>query len=122
MELESARRQNIPVIVIINADYQWGMEAPGQIMDFGSRDAMVGITHHPIRYDKIALAMDCHGEFVEDAEEIKPALKRAVESGLPSVIQVVGDVEASTWPPGLMLFFRVFTGEGVAEEGAEAAH
>ena len=122
MELESARRQNIPVIVIINADYQWGMEAPGQIMDFGSRDAMVGITHHHIRYDKIAQAMDCHGEYVEDAKEIKPALQRAVESGLPSVVQVEGDVEASTWPPGLMLFFRVFTGEPPMEEGSEATH
>ena len=122
MELESARRQNIPIIVIINADYQWGMEAPGQIMDFGGRDAMVGVTHYPIRYDKIAQAMDCHGEFVEDAREIKPALKRAVESGLPAIIQVAGDVEASTWPPGLMLFFRVFTGEGPIEEGAEETH
>ena len=120
MELESARRQNIPIIVIINADYQWGMEAPGQIMDFGGRDAMVGVTHYPIRYDRIAQAMDCHGEYVEDATEIKPALKRAVDSGLPAVIHVVGDVEASTWAPHLMLFFRVFTGEGPMEEGAEA--
>lgn len=112
MELETARRHNVPIIVIVNVDYQWGMEAPSQLDIIGyNPEAMVGIRHHPIRYDKIAQAMDCHGEYVEDAREIKPALKRAMESGLPSVIHVVADVEANTRPLGVDLFLSVFTGE-----------
>jgi thiamine pyrophosphate-dependent acetolactate synthase large subunit-like protein len=35
--------------------------------------------------------MGCHGEHVEQADELIPALKRAFASGKPAVINVVGD-------------------------------
>ncbi|MBI5115539.1 thiamine pyrophosphate-binding protein [Candidatus Poribacteria bacterium] len=115
MEMETAKREKLPIVVIINCDYQWGMEAPGQIMEFGGPEFMVGVAHYPIRYDKIAQAMDCHGEYVDNVKDLRPALRRAVESGLPSVIHVVTNKEANTWPPGLAHFARVYTGETPAE-------
>jgi len=36
--------------------------------------------------------MGCHGEQVETAEQIIPALERAFKSGKPALINVVGDV------------------------------
>jgi acetolactate synthase-1/2/3 large subunit len=111
MELETAKREKLPIIVIINCDYQWGMEAPGQIMEFGGPEHMVGVAHYPIRYDKIAQAMDCHGEYVENVNDLRPALGRALDSGEPSVIHVVTNKEANTWPPGLIEFARVYSGE-----------
>jgi acetolactate synthase-1/2/3 large subunit len=115
MEMETAKREKLPIIVIINCDYQWGMEAPGQIMEFGGPENMVGVAHYPIRYDKIAQAMDCYGEYVDNVNNLKPALERALKSGEPSVIHVVTNKEANTWPPGLMEFARVYTGEKAAE-------
>ncbi|GAB4338367.1 MAG: thiamine pyrophosphate-binding protein [Candidatus Abyssubacteria bacterium] len=111
MELETAKREKLPIIVIINCDYQWGMEAPGQIMEFGGPEFMVGVAHYPIRYDKIAQAMDCHGEYVENVHELRPALERALGSGEPAVVHVVTNKEANTWPPGLIEFARVYSGE-----------
>jgi thiamine pyrophosphate-dependent acetolactate synthase large subunit-like protein len=36
--------------------------------------------------------MGCHGEHVETAEQIIPALERAFKSGKPAMINVLGDV------------------------------
>jgi thiamine pyrophosphate-dependent acetolactate synthase large subunit-like protein len=44
-----------------------------------------------IRYDKIAQELGCHGEHVEKPDEIVPALRRALASGKPALINVVGD-------------------------------
>ena len=35
--------------------------------------------------------MGCHGEHVERPEEFRPALERALASGKPALINVVGD-------------------------------
>jgi thiamine pyrophosphate-dependent acetolactate synthase large subunit-like protein len=55
--------------------------------------------------------MDCHGEYVENVNDLRPALGRALDSGEPSVIHVVTNKEANTWPPGLIEFARVYSGE-----------
>ena len=46
---------------------------------------------HEIRYDKVFAEMGCHGEHVETAEQIIPALERAFKSGKPAMINVIGD-------------------------------
>jgi acetolactate synthase-1/2/3 large subunit len=48
------------------------------------------------RYDKMAEAMGGYGELVEKPEEIQPAIRRALGSGKPSVVNVILD------PKGLM--------------------
>ena len=54
-----------------------------------------------IFYDQVAQAMGCFGERVEDPREITPALKRAVESGKPAVLDVIVDRWANLNPPDL---------------------
>jgi thiamine pyrophosphate-dependent acetolactate synthase large subunit-like protein len=44
-----------------------------------------------IRYDRIFQELGCHGEHVETPDQIVPALRRALDSGKPAVINVVGD-------------------------------
>ena len=46
------------------------------------------------RYDKMAEVFGAHGEFVERAQDIRPALERAVKSGKPAVVNVVTDPSA----------------------------
>ena len=52
----------------------------------------------PTRYDKIVEGMGGHGEFVEDPEDIGPAIQRAIDSGLPACVNVLTDPEVG---PGL---------------------
>jgi acetolactate synthase-1/2/3 large subunit len=44
-----------------------------------------------VRYDKIFAEMGCHTELVTEAEQIRPALERAFNSGKPAVINAVPD-------------------------------
>jgi acetolactate synthase-1/2/3 large subunit len=56
------------------------------------------------RYDLVAEALGCHGELVEQPEQLRPALERAQESGLPALIQVMVHPDANLAPPGLLVF------------------
>jgi acetolactate synthase-1/2/3 large subunit len=98
-ELETAFREKLPFICVINCDYRWGMEVPGQARAFGAGN-LVGIDHSRPRYDQVAKGFGCFGAYVEDPTEIRPALEAAAKSGLPAVIQVVVDQEANVYPPG----------------------
>jgi acetolactate synthase-1/2/3 large subunit len=44
-----------------------------------------------IRYDRIFTELGCHGEHVEKPAELRPALERALNSGKPAVVNVIGD-------------------------------
>ncbi len=96
-ELETLRRLELPVIIIVANDRAYGMIKAGQQLLYKSR--YVGVDFHDARLDKIAKAMGCHGERVEKPEDIKPALRRAVESNLPAVIDVLVDPEINLLPP-----------------------
>jgi acetolactate synthase-1/2/3 large subunit len=102
-ELETAFREKLPFVCVVNCDYRWGMEVPGQIQAFGA-DNLVGVDHSRARYDQVAEGFGCFGVYVEDPAEIRPALEAAQQSGLPAVIQVVVDQEANVHPPGLVEF------------------
>ena len=43
------------------------------------------------RYDEAAKAFGCHGEYVEQPDNIRPAIERAFASGKPAVVNVVTD-------------------------------
>jgi acetolactate synthase-1/2/3 large subunit len=86
VELDTARRHNTPFVIVVDNNCAWGMVLVGQEMVYGRT---VGTKLSPAtRYDKLAQAFDCYGELVTDPTEIKPAIKRAFDSGLPAVIDV----------------------------------
>ena len=41
------------------------------------------------RYDLVAQALGCHGEFVERADQLEGALARAAASGKPACVNVM---------------------------------
>ena len=110
-ELETAVRNKLPVIIIVAVDGAYGMEKSAQKRQFGREADWFMHDHAPVRYDQVAAAMGCHGEFVETADEIKPALERAVASGKPAVIHAVVDPEANVEPPGNWLWAAARTGK-----------
>ncbi len=84
MEIDTMIRHNIPAIIVISNNGGW---AGAGVMTAG-RD--LGYS----RYDKMAEVFGAYGEYVERAQDIRPALERAVKSGKPAVVNVVTDPSA----------------------------
>ncbi|MFT3819320.1 MAG: thiamine pyrophosphate-binding protein [Rubrivivax sp.] len=88
MELDTAIRQNIPVLIVISLNGGWSADWPK-----GKPGRYLGYT----RFDRLAEALGCHGEYVERAEDIAPALQRAqakVDAGITAVVNVKTDSAA----------------------------
>jgi acetolactate synthase-1/2/3 large subunit len=49
----------------------------------------VGTDLRFVRYDKVVEAIGGYGEYVEKPEEVGPAVERAFNSGLPSLVNIV---------------------------------
>ena len=110
-ELETAVRNDLPVIIIVAVDGAYGMEKSAQQRQFGREAPWFGHDHAPVRYDQVGIAMGCHGEFVEAVADLRPALERAAGSGQPAVIHVVVDPEANVDPPGNWLWAAARSGK-----------
>ena len=57
---------------------------------------------HEVSFARVAEAMGCVGIRVERAEDIRPALDKALGASAPVVVEVVSDVEAMAkraWRP-----------------------
>jgi acetolactate synthase-1/2/3 large subunit len=110
-ELETAVRNKLAVVVVVAVDGAYGMEKSAQLRQFGRDADWFGHDHAPVRYDQVATAMGCHGEYVETGDEVRPALKRAIASARPAVIHAVVDPEANVDPPGNWLWAAARTGK-----------
>jgi acetolactate synthase-1/2/3 large subunit len=84
MEIDTMVRHNIPALIVISNNGGWAGKGT---MDAG-RD--LGFS----RYDKMAEVFGAYGELVERPEDIRPAMKRAVASGKPAVVNVITDPHA----------------------------
>jgi acetolactate synthase-1/2/3 large subunit len=91
MEYESAIRQKIPFVGIIGNDGAWGQTKVAQESIFGEGNAPAAGLDPQAPYHKMVEALGGFGEKVERAEEIRPALQRAFESGVPACINVMID-------------------------------
>ena len=88
MELDTALRYDLPVIVIIGNDARWNAEHQLQINTYGP-DRTVACDLLLSRYDRMARALGAYGAFVEDAEELEGAVELAVSSDVPACVNVV---------------------------------
>lgn len=87
MEMETAVRLRIPIIVVVaNNDGNGGAVSQRKYYP-GSVDPIT-MFGPGIHYDQMMSAFGGHGEHVDRAEEIAPALTRAVASGIPACINV----------------------------------
>src|SRR5580704_1473774 len=88
LELDTAVRHSIPILVVISLNGGWTAD-PNR--DKPGRD--LGYT----RYDKMAEALGCYGEYVEEPQEIRPALERAqkkVDAGQVALVNIKTDYRA----------------------------
>ncbi|MFO7795890.1 MAG: thiamine pyrophosphate-binding protein [Promethearchaeati archaeon] len=88
-ELDTARRYDLPFVVVISNDRLWGMVARGQKIAHGRKYFGLGSSlSDETRYDKYAEAFNCYGELIKDPNEIKSALERAFNAKIPAVLDV----------------------------------
>jgi len=88
LELDTAVRHRIPILTIISLNGGWTADPKG---DKPGRN--LGYT----RFDKMAEALGCYGEYVEQPDQIRPALERAqkrVDEGMVAVVNVKTDHRA----------------------------
>jgi acetolactate synthase-1/2/3 large subunit len=88
MELDASLRHQLPVLIVISLNGGWTADPEGK--KAGSR---LGFQ----RYDRMAEALGCHGEYVERPGDIRPALERAaavVAGGRTALVNVVTDPAA----------------------------
>jgi len=88
-EIDTAVRHKKQIVVVVSNDCQWGMVRHDQQLN-QCREAC-SILSEEVRYDKYAESLGAYGELVTEPRQIKPALKRAFDSGLPAVLDVRTD-------------------------------
>src|SRR5438128_5077306 len=88
MELDTAVRHKLPLLCVISLNGGWTADPqrnkPGRDLGY-------------TRYDKMAEALGCYAEYVEEPEAIRPALQRAwrkVEEGMVGFVNVKTDYRA----------------------------
>jgi acetolactate synthase-1/2/3 large subunit len=113
-EIETAIRNDLPVVFLVLCDRQWGMVKFGQGMALDPTqmtekkslppDQTINTDFEEIRFDLLAQSMGAHGERVCRASELRPAIERSLASGRCAVIHVDVDPVAHMWAPGLDIF------------------
>jgi len=85
-DFDTAVRHNLPIVIVVSNNEGWtarveGIRKPGRELGF-------------TRFDKIAESLGGHGELVEDPKDIRPALERAFDAGVPAIVNVRTDPTA----------------------------
>ncbi len=99
-ELATAVQQDIPVVAVVANNVGWHSIRDLQLAVFGEgRDINVefldkhGEGYTP-NFADVARAFGAHGERITKSSEVKPALKRAFDSGKPAIIEAMCQREA----------------------------
>ncbi len=90
-ELNSMALAGLAVTIVIGNDGGWGTERNGQLHSSGRN---INCELGACDYQLIGHAYGCLGERIEAADDIKPALRRALESTRTTVLNVITDPAA----------------------------
>lgn len=88
-DVETCARYDLPVCVLLWNNSSWGPSFAEMPELQGRTDPFDMLPD--IRYDRVFAEVGCHTERVERPGEFRPALERALGSGKPSVVDVIGD-------------------------------
>lgn len=97
MEYETSIRKKLPIVTVISNDLGWGMIRHSQEIRMGhaiENGTYIG----KVDYHKMVEALGGLGLFVENPEDIRPALEEAFKSGKTACINVMTD--PTTVSPG----------------------
>jgi acetolactate synthase I/II/III large subunit len=98
-DLETAVRERLPIVNLINNNFSFGNTRDRQRVSHEGR--YLGVFYDNPDFAAFAKLLGAHGERVESADELLPAIDRALSSGLPAVIDVIQDRNEGL-PPDLV--------------------
>src|SRR5581483_148382 len=79
MELDTLARHGVAVLAVMGNNGIWALEKHPMEAIYGY--SVVADLRPATRYDQVAEALGCAGEFVQTPDELRPALERALASG-----------------------------------------
>ena len=88
-EFDTAFRHALPIVAVVGNDARWNAEYQIQLREYGANRTHGCELAPGTRYDLVVQALGGHGEFVERAADLAPALERAFASGKPACVNVV---------------------------------
>ncbi|AJT63316.2 hypothetical protein T261_1631 [Streptomyces lydicus] len=99
-DFETLVRYGLPFVGVVGNNSSMNQIRYGQKARYGAERERVGNTLGDVPYDRFARILGGYGEEVRDPAGIGPALRRARESGKPSLVNVWIDPDA--YAPGTM--------------------
>jgi acetolactate synthase I/II/III large subunit len=93
MEWDTLARHEVPVLSVIGNNGIWALEKHPMEALYGY--SVVAELRPNTRYDEVVRALGGHGELVSTPAELRPALTRALGSGLPAVVNVLTDPDVA---------------------------
>jgi acetolactate synthase-1/2/3 large subunit len=89
IEFDTLARHGVAVVGVIANNGIWALEKHPMEAMYGY--SVVADLRPETRYDQVAQALGCHGEFVRTPDELRPALERAFGAGGPALVNVLTD-------------------------------
>jgi acetolactate synthase-1/2/3 large subunit len=89
MEFDTLARHGVNVVGVMGNNGIWGLEK--HPMEFIYGYSVAAELRPETRYDQVVEALGCHGELVRTPAELRPALERSFEAGLPALVNVLTD-------------------------------
>ncbi len=86
-EIATAVEHRISVLAVIARNGCYGSAKAAQIQFHGAR--YIGVDHPYPNFAEVALSLGAYAQQVENPLDIRPAIRRALESNRPSVIEVI---------------------------------
>jgi acetolactate synthase-1/2/3 large subunit len=91
MEYESAIRQKIPFVGVIGNDGAWGQIKVAQEALYGPGNAPASELDPATPYHRMVEGLGGYGEAVTSPKQLRPALRRAFDAGVPACLNVAID-------------------------------
>lgn len=118
LDMETLLRYKLPAVIVLLNNSSWGGASVGQNFFYSKMDSWDNTAD--VRYDKMFQELGCHTEYVREPQDLRPALERAFNSGMPSLINVVSEA-TELHPVRLRISFGdTWTRENVKELSEEA--
>lgn len=86
MDMETMLRYRLPAVVVLLNNDSWGGRTIGGPLYLPQHGSWANLPD--IRYDRMFAELGCHTEYVTEADQIRPALERAFNSGRPALVNV----------------------------------
>ena len=99
-EMETAVRAGIPTVTIVNNNGGLGLCAKS-LNNLYTDCPSGGFDYYgfsPVNFSETAKAFGCEGVRVTNAADIGPAVEKAIQSGKPTIVEVITDLHA-VYPP-----------------------